>query len=101
MLRRWAPALLVVAEGWEVLAVAVCLMTSVQLWRGVIRSSVAKVAPSGHSGSAVGDVAVSWRWCRGLGRRDVTTCSHRGRGRSLAWDDGSCPRPARRCCGEA
>ena len=48
--------MLVVAEGWEVLAVAACSTTSVRLRRGVIRSSVAKVALGGHSGSAVGDV---------------------------------------------
>ena len=32
----------------------------------------------------------------GLGRHDVTMCSRRGRGRSLAWGDGLCPWPARR-----
>ena len=54
--------MLVVAEGWEVLAVVACSMMSVRLRRGVIRSSVVKMAPGGHSGSAVGDVVARSAW---------------------------------------
>ena len=54
--------MLVVAEGWKVLAVAACSTTSVRLRRGVIRGSVVKMALGGHSSSAVGDVVVRSAW---------------------------------------
>ena len=54
--------MLVVVEGWKVLAVAACSTTSVRLWHGVIQGSVAKMALGGHSSSAVGDVVARSAW---------------------------------------
>ena len=86
--------------GWEVLAVAASLTTSMRLRRGVVPRTPAPRAvqaeAEGADAACVGVVVVPWRWYRGLGRRGITTCSRRRRGRSLAWGDGSCPRPARR-----